>query len=129
MSAVTVIKLDEVAAIPLPGGSWSKLMVHEGTAASDTTLGVSVFNPRTETSCMSHDTEELAYVVSGNGLLRLDDDEVRLSMGMACHIPAGVWHTVVNDDEEIPMTMVFVFASPGYPPTERRDTRGGMQSR
>lgn len=130
MSTVTVVGLDEVEPIELPGGSWSRLMVHEGTAsAAGTTLGFSVFNPGTETSHMSHDTEELAYVVSGRGLLRLDDGEVRLAPESACHIPAGVWHTVVNDDTEAPMSMVFVFASPGYPPTERRDRQDGSGPR
>ena len=37
----------------------------------------------------------------------------------ALFIPAGVWHVVANTGDE-PVTMVFVFPGPGYPPTERR---------
>ena len=36
-----------------------------------------------------------------------------------CIIPPGVWHSVVNTGNE-PVTMVFAFPHPDYPPTERR---------
>ena len=38
---------------------------------------------------------------------------------LALFIPAGVWHVVANPGTE-PVTMVFVFPGPDYPPTERR---------
>lgn len=123
VSPVSVLELHDVPPIDLPGGSWSRILIEEATAAgAETTLGYSVFAPGSSTSHMSHDCEELAYVVAGSGLLRLDDGEVRLAADAACHIPAGVWHTVVNNGED-PLAMVFVFASPGYPPTERREAR------
>ena len=39
--------------------------------------------------------------------------------GAALYIPARVWHAVANTGAE-PVTMVFVFPHPDYPPTERR---------
>ena len=39
--------------------------------------------------------------------------------GQALYIPASVWHAVVNTGE-VPVTMVFAFPHPTYPPTERR---------
>ena len=56
---------------------------------------------------------------AGTGELRLDDDVVGYAAGSALYIPAGVWHAVVNTGNE-PVTMVFAFPHPDYPPTERR---------
>jgi quercetin dioxygenase-like cupin family protein len=66
-----------------------------------------------------HETEEFAYVVSGVGELRLDDEAVEFAAGDALHIPAGVWHAVANTGAE-DVVMVFGFPHPAYPPTERR---------
>jgi quercetin dioxygenase-like cupin family protein len=73
----------------------------------------------TSTAMLSHATEELAYVLAGRGELRLDDETVPYDAGSALFIPAGVWHAVANTGEE-PVTMVFAFPHPDYPPTERR---------
>lgn len=87
---------------------------------SATALGVSSFAPRTVTAMLSHQTEELAYVVSGRGELRMDGGSLPYGPGSALYVPAGVWHAVANTGDE-PVTMVFVFAHPDYPPTERRE--------
>jgi quercetin dioxygenase-like cupin family protein len=114
------IALEDVPQIDLPGGSWSRMVVTDqsvsGNAAS---LGYSVFTPGTETDPVSHKTEELAYVVSGSGELRLDDGVVPFKAGDALYIPARVWHAVANTSDE-DVAMVFGFPSPSYPPTERR---------
>ena len=68
---------------------------------------------------VKHETEEVAYVVSGSGELRLDDGAVPFTEGDALHIPAGVWHAVANTGDE-DVVMVFGFPHPEYPPTERR---------
>ena len=108
-------KLAEVETIELPNGSWSR-MVAKGERGS---LGTSVFTPGTELAAVCHETEEAAYVVSGSGELRLDDGAVPFVAGDALHIPAGVWHAVVNTGDE-DVVMVFAFPHPDYPPTERR---------
>jgi len=112
---VTVRRLAEVDPIELPGGSWSR-MVARGERSS---LGCSVFTPGTVLTSVCHEAEEVAYVVSGSGELRLDDGSVPFGEGDALHIPAGVWHAVANTGEE-DVVMVFGFPHPDYPPTERR---------
>ena len=74
----------------------------------------------TSTAMLSHATEELAYVLTGHGELRLDGEAIPYRAGSALFVPKGVWHAVVNLGEE-PVTMVFAFPHPDYPPTERRD--------
>ena len=112
---VDKVHLDDVEPIELPGGSWSRMLA-KGDRSS---LGYSVFTPGTELPSVCHQTEEVAYVVSGTGELRLDGDTVAFREGDAIRIPAGVWHAVVNIGDEN-VIMVFGFPHPDYPPTERR---------
>ena len=114
-ASVDIVNLTDVEPIELPNGSWSRMVV-KGERSS---LGYSVFTPGTELPAVCHETEEVAYVVSGTGELRLDDRGVSFGPGDALHIPAGVWHAVVNSGAE-DVVMVFAFPHPDYPPTVRR---------
>jgi quercetin dioxygenase-like cupin family protein len=120
VSAVTVVARDDVDPIELPGGSWSRMVVTGSTAGgASASLGYSVFTPGTELAPVRHETEEVAYVISGRGELRLDGDVTEFGPDDGLHIPAGVWHAVVNTGDE-DVVMVFGFPHPDYPPTERR---------
>lgn len=121
VAEVRTVALEDVPVIDLPNGSWSRMVVTdqsvEGNGAS---LGYSVFTPGTATDPVSHETEEVAYVLSGSGELRLDGDQaVPFKAGDGLFIPAGVWHAVANTSDE-DVAMVFGFPFPSYPPTERR---------
>ena len=115
MGAVSRVALADVEPVELPQGSWSRMLV-KGAASS---LGYSVFKPGTELTPVKHETEEVAYVVSGTGELRLDDRAVPFATGDALYIPSETWHAVANTGGE-DVIMVFGFPHPDYPPTERR---------
>lgn len=119
LSGVRVVTLEDVPPIELPGGSWSRVLLTGERVASSSALGFSSFAAGTSTAMLSHATEELAYVLTGQGELRLDEDTVPYGAGSALFIPAGVWHAVANTGDE-PVTMVFTFPHPDYPPTDRR---------
>jgi quercetin dioxygenase-like cupin family protein len=119
LSGVRAIPLSDVLPIELPGGSWSRVMLTGARVGSATSMGVSSFAPGTATAMLAHESEELAFVVAGEGELRLDDGTLAYGPGTALYIPARVWHAVVNTGPE-PVTMVFAFAYPDYPPTQRR---------
>ena len=119
MSGVRVVPLEDVPPIELPGGSWSRVLLNGERVASSSALGFSSFAAGTSTAMLSHATEELAYVLTGQGELRLDEDTIPYGAGSALFIPAGVWHAVANTGNE-PVTMVFTFPHPDYPPTDRR---------
>ena len=115
MGAVEVVPLDAVAPVELPGGSWSRMLLTGGGAC----LGYSVFKPGTVTGAVKHEVEEVVYVVSGRGEIRLDDGAVPFAAGEAVRIAPGFWHAVANTGDE-DCAMVFGFPYPEYPPTERR---------
>jgi quercetin dioxygenase-like cupin family protein len=115
-----VVALDDVDPIELPNGSWSRMLVTEGNVGGNrSSLGYSVFTPGTTLAPVRHETEELAFVVSGRGELLLDDRALPFGPGDALHIPSGVWHAVANTGDT-DAVMVFGFPHPDYPPTERR---------
>ena len=115
------VALAAVAPIELPNGSWSRMLVTENAVGGNrSSLGYSVFTPGTTLAPVRHETEEVAYVVAGQGELLLDDGSLPFAAGDALHIPAGVWHAVSNTGDEDAI-MVFGFPHPDYPPTERRE--------
>jgi len=120
VAGVSVVPMEAVEPIPLPGGSWSRMLLTEanvdGIASS---LGYSVFTPGTVTGMVAHEVEEVAFVVAGSGELRMEDGPAPFTAGQAVHIPPGLWHAVANTGE-VDLVMVFGFPHPAYPPTERR---------
>ncbi len=97
MSEVSVITLTDVEPVRLAGGSWSRVLVADSTVAGNVSaLGYSVFKPGTSTADLSHETEELAYIVSGRGVIRLETEDVPVAAGQALYVPAKIWHTVLN---------------------------------
>ncbi len=117
---VSVVSLESVEPIPLPGGSWSRMLLTAGSVEGiASSLGYSVFTPGTVTGMVAHEAEEVAFVVAGSGELRTDGDPVPFAANQAIHIPPRFWHAVANIGET-DLVMVFGFPHPAYPPTERR---------
>jgi mannose-6-phosphate isomerase-like protein (cupin superfamily) len=117
---VRVVKMDKVEKIPLPRGSWSRMVVSRQTAGDNrASLGYSVFTAGTVLGMVSHDVEEVAFVVAGRGELRLEDGTVPFEAGDGLFIPPKTWHAVANTGDQ-DVVMVFGFPFPEYPRTERR---------
>ncbi len=120
-AAVRTVALEDVDPIALPGGSWSRMVLNDKSLSGNTaSLGYSVFTPGCVTALVSHETEEVAYVLSGSGELRLEDGSVPFAAGQGLFVPAGTWHAVANTGAD-DVIMVFGFPHPDYPPTERKD--------
>jgi quercetin dioxygenase-like cupin family protein len=119
--SVRIVKLNSVEAIPLPNQSWSKKLLTQATAgAKKCMLGVSSFKPGTVTALLIHEEEELAYVLTGNGKIRLENRDIPYAAGEGIYIPPGIAHAVVNDGQE-EVIMVFTFSYPDYPPTQKKE--------
>jgi quercetin dioxygenase-like cupin family protein len=120
---VRIVALDDVAPIPLPGGSWSRMVLNSATiGVNHSSLGYSVFAPGSVTAMVSHETEEVAFVVAGSGELQLEGASVPFAAGQGLFVPAGTWHAVANTGDEN-VIMVFGFPHPDYPPTDRREAQ------
>jgi mannose-6-phosphate isomerase-like protein (cupin superfamily) len=119
-NSVKVVPMDQVEPISLPRGSWSRMVLTGATAPGiKSSLGYSIFTPGTVTASVSHEVEEVAFVLEGNGELRLDTGAVPFKTGQALFVPPHTWHAVANTGEQ-DVVMVFMFPYPDYPPTERR---------
>jgi quercetin dioxygenase-like cupin family protein len=120
VSGVRVVGLGEADSIELPQGSWSRMLIaRERVEGNGASLGYSVFTPGTVLPAVKHEADEVAYVVSGTGELRVDGETIPFAKDDAIFIPAGVWHAVANTGAA-DVAMVFGFPHPDYPPTERR---------
>ncbi len=120
---VQVVALGDVEPVPLPKDSWSRVLISSSTVGENhSCMGYSVFTPGMATDDLSHEVEELAYVVSGSGELRLSDGVVPITEGSAAFIAPEVWHTVANTGS-VDLVMVFAFTSSDYPPTEHAPSR------
>lgn len=123
VEGVRVVRLGDVAPVALPGDSWSRVLISSSTVGTnEACMGYSVFTPGMATDDLSHEVEELAYVVSGSGELRMRDGVVGVSEGSAAYIAPHVWHTVANTGTQN-LVMVFAFTSSDYPPTEHAPSR------
>jgi len=117
------IPLEVVPRIGLPQDSWSAVVVSDKTVDDNhASLGYSVFTSGFVSEDLSHAVDELCFVVSGRGVIRLEDEDVEVKPHDGLFIPAKAWHTIVNTADE-DLTMVFAFPWSDYPPTERRAAR------
>jgi len=116
---VTVVDLSEGKRTDLPDGSWvCELVSGPMNGAAATMLGFSTWLPGADTRQLVHEVDELCYIVSGEGKLSIGEERVAYRAGQAVLVPAGVPHGVVNDSDG-PMSMVYVFSYPEYPPTRQ----------
>jgi quercetin dioxygenase-like cupin family protein len=109
----------------LPGGHWvCELISGPLSGATSSMLGFSTWQPGASTKQLVHEVDELCYIVAGEGKLSVGDEFVSYRAGEAVFIPGGAPHGVVNDSSA-PMSMVYVFSSPEYPPTREAGAQGG----
>lgn len=114
---VKVVDVSEGKRTDLPDGSWvCELVSGPLNGAAATMLGFSTWAPGADTKQLVHEVDELCYIVEGEGKLSIGDERVAYRAGQGVLIPAGVPHGVVNDSAA-PMSMVYVFSHPEYPPT------------
>ncbi len=118
---VKVVDVSEGKRTDLPGGHWvCELVSGPLNGAAATMLGFSTWQPGADTKQLIHEVDELCYIVEGEGKLSVGEETRSYRAGQAVLVPAGVPHGVVNDSDA-PMSMVYVFSHPEYPPTRPAD--------
>ena len=54
----------------------------------------------------THEEDEIYYILSGSGKLKLDDDVKNISANQVIFIPAGVFHALDNTESDCDMTIL-----------------------
>lgn len=83
-------------------------------------LGVSKVDPMSNSNPHTHmDAEEVFYVVSGHGQVRVGDEKEDIEPGSCIYIPPGVEHQLINTNDET--LKVVAVTSPPFTPTSFDD--------
>jgi len=61
----------------------------------------------------THQADQIIYIVEGDALVRIDDEQRRAGAGSLVMIPAGARHHVHNAGR-VPLFFVTVYAPPAY---------------
>ena len=69
--------------------------------------------PAEEIGMEVHDGDQIIYVVDGEGLAAVGEQEVELDKGSLLVVPAGVQHNVTNIDDK-PLKLFTVYAPPQH---------------
>jgi mannose-6-phosphate isomerase-like protein (cupin superfamily) len=84
-------------------------------------LGTSSVDPGFTSNAHAHeDQEEVFYCVSGQGRIKVDDEEAPLEPGIVVYVPPKAVHKLINDGEEI-LKVVSAVAPPFIPEKYRKD--------
>lgn len=70
-------------------------------------MGYTVIYPTGTTTGHTHDEEEVYYVISGEGVMVVGDDEFAIKAGDALYVPPRVFHTTYQRGN-IPLTVLWV---------------------
>jgi oxalate decarboxylase/phosphoglucose isomerase-like protein (cupin superfamily) len=101
-----------------PWGSIKWLSEPRVTNAQNFSAGVVMLSPGKGHTRHNHPgVEEILYVVSGEGIQMVEDEEGRpvrqkVTAGMMVHIPADVYHETINSGWE-PMKLIAIYSPHG----------------
>jgi mannose-6-phosphate isomerase-like protein (cupin superfamily) len=91
---VRVVSLDRVESFVTKDGSFIRELHHTDAQS----LAEATLEPGQATQRHYHRaTEEIYFVVKGSGEMEVDGSAEHVRPGDAVLIPAGAWHTLVND--------------------------------
>jgi oxalate decarboxylase/phosphoglucose isomerase-like protein (cupin superfamily) len=119
-----IITGDEVDTLKFPWGTLKFLSEPAVTQAERFSFGMVILEPGKGHDRHNHPgCEEIIYVVSGDGLQMVDDQEpVAVRAGASIYIPADVYHSTMNTGWE-PLRLLVVY-SPAGPERLLRDIPG-----
>ena len=111
------VRRDEAATgdLPVPGGKsmFRILLDEESVGAKQFALLVNEFDPGLTSKAHKHDKEEHAfYIISGTGIIRIEDEPIEVAEGDAVFVPPGKMHKVSSTGDEI-LKYIVIYAPPG----------------
>jgi quercetin dioxygenase-like cupin family protein len=107
------------------------LVTRQTVGADDTVFGVTYFPPGSRHEIHRHEhAEEVEYLIQGQGVARVGEDDVTMGVGDAVFVPRNDYHGFRNTSETETAVMIWCYAGAasleeaGYI-TEEQDRRQG----
>ena len=80
----------------------------ENSPSKNLTMGYTVIYPTGKTTGHAHDDmEEVYFILSGKGTMKIGDDEFPIQAGDAFYVPFGEYHVTYNTGNQ-PLAMAWV---------------------
>lgn len=105
------------------------LVTRQTVGADDTVFGVTYFPPGSRHEIHRHEhAEEVEYLIQGQGVARVGEDDVMMGLGDAVFVPRNDYHGFRNTSETETAVMIWCYAGAasleeaGYV-TEEQDRR------
>ncbi len=92
-------------------------------------MGLEEIDQNSEIPLHSHsEAEEIIFVISGEGIVYIDDEKANLKTGTVIFIPPNVEHRFVNTGDE-PLWITWTLSPPGFEKQIRKiaDGSAGME--
>ena len=106
------------AFITKDGSEIRELLAHRNSCIRNQTLAEARLPPSGGTTPHRHQkTEEIYYILEGNGLMKIGEETRPVGPGDAIAIPPGEWHTITNTG--LQLLKFLCCCAPGY---EHEDT-------
>ncbi|KAE9366668.1 RmlC-like cupin [Stipitochalara longipes BDJ] len=81
--------------------AWHTLFSQPNTATDSMCAGIAVCPPRTGRLCPHrHEQAEIYYIISGEGIISIDEEKHEVQAGCSIFIPGNAEHGIVNEGEE-----------------------------
>lgn len=107
------IEPEDVETLQFDWGRIKWLSAPDVTGTEQLSAGVVQLAPKEGHERHNHpDSEEILYVISGEGVQTVDDEERHITAGEMVHIPAGIYHSTINATWE-PLRVFAVYAPAG----------------
>jgi quercetin dioxygenase-like cupin family protein len=86
------------------------LITKDSVGASETVFGITIFPPGAKHDIHRHpNAEETEYIVEGNGIARVGDDDVEMGPGDIVFVKADDYHGFYNTSETDRAVMVWCY--------------------
>lgn len=97
------------------GMLWKTLISADRTPTCQITQGIAELAPAPPDTLLvhCHAHAETYFVLSGEGLLQIEDEQYPLAPGVAAFIPGGAHHTTWATGEE-PLRILYTFAADSF---------------
>jgi len=110
-----IVNINEVPVKKITGRKIMDLVNGEIAGSKKISLRITDVLPE-ETAYPGHthtDCEEIIFVFSGHGRIKIEDKTFEMKQGDAIYLPQGVRHLIQNDGKEV-MRLFCCFSSPDF---------------